>query len=229
MFPRFRNLRLKLPALAATALLICPACNMTPMPAPEAAPTPQPYVERLAVNSTQSGLRPTDRRYPDPRYRPPVNFAELQAVAGNVAKSTGREIQWRIALGNNPGPLARITGGMDNCTIHLHPIGARQVPPNSWAFIFGHEFAHRVESLGNHSQSNPSNELKADIAGARYAMAAGYRLEAFLGWVLTEPNQSSNSHGSLHQRVQSIAAHFGIPQSVIQAEAKRYLNYRKVR
>ena len=115
---------------------------------------------------------------------------------------------------------------MDDCTISIHPIAARKVPPNTWAFIFGHEFAHRVERLGNHSQTNPSNELKADIAGARYAMAAGYRIEAFLGWVLTEPNQSSMSHGSLHERVRSIAAHFGIPQTVIQAEAKRYSTYR---
>jgi len=143
-----------------------------------------------------------------------------------VARTSGRAIHWRLQFGDNPGPLARIRGGREDCTIFLHPVATRQVPPNTWAFIIGHEFAHRVENLGSHSQTNSSNELKADIAGARYAMAAGYRLEAFLGWVLTEPNQSSKSHGSLHQRVQAIAAHFGVPKKVIQAEAQRYSTYR---
>ncbi len=151
-----------------------------------------------------------------------MNFAELRKVAGRVAKSTRRVIHWQLESGANPGPLARISGGIDDCTIYIHPVAARQVPPNTWAFIIGHEFAHRVENLGSHSQTNPSNELKADLAGARYAMTAGYRLEAFLGWVLAQPDQSTNSHGSLHQRVRKVAAHFGIPQNVIQAEARRY-------
>ena len=169
--------------------------------------------------------RPADR-YPDPRYRQPANFTELQSVAAKVSVASGLKSRWRLALGEDPGPLARIRSGVDDSTIYLHPVGARKVPPNTWAFIFGHEFAHRVERLGAHSQTSPANELKADIAGARYAMAAGYRLEAFLGWVLTEPNQSTSSHGTLHQRVRSIAAHFRIPQTVIQAEAKRYQTYR---
>ncbi|MEO5916414.1 MAG: hypothetical protein ABIS50_19415 [Luteolibacter sp.] len=115
---------------------------------------------------------------------------------------------------------------MDDCTIYVHPVAATKVPPNTWAFLFGHEFAHFTESLGSHSATNPSNELKADIVGARYAMAAGYRIEAFLGWVLTEPDQQTASHGSLHQRVQAIAAHFGVPQAVIQEETRRALRYR---
>ena len=165
----------------------------------------------------------------DSRYRPPTNFSELQAVAGAVAKTSGRDIRWRLTHGTNPGPLAKIRGGLDDCTIFLHPVAARTVPPNTWAFIFGHEFAHRVEGLGSHSQTNPANELKADIAGARYAMAAGYRLEAFLGWTLAEPNQTSTSHGSLRERVRAIAKHFGIPQNVIQREAQRYSKYRTAR
>ena len=151
-----------------------------------------------------------------------MNFSELQAVAGQVAKTTGRNIKWHLELGKNPGPLVRIRGSIDNCTIAIHPIAARKVPPNTWAFIFGHEFAHLVANLGTHSQTNPANELQADIAGARYAMAAGYRIEAFLGWVLTERDQSSSSHGTLHERVQAIAARFGVSSNVIQAEARRY-------
>lgn len=114
---------------------------------------------------------------------------------------------------------------MEKCTIFIHPVAARQVPPNTWAFLFGHEFAHLVEDLGDPTDTTPAKELKADIAGARYAMAAGYRLDAFLGWVLTEPDSSSNSHGSLRRRVQAIASHFGIPSATVQAQARRYSHH----
>jgi hypothetical protein len=162
---------------------------------------------------------------PDPRYRPTAGFSELRAVAAEVALASGRKIHWQLQAGSNPGPLVQIGGSVDNCTIYVHPIAASKVPPNTWAFLFGHEFAHMTESLGNHSATNPSNELKADIVGARYAMAAGYRIETFLGWVLTEPDQQTASHGSLHQRVQALAAHFGVPQAVIQEEARRASRY----
>lgn len=163
---------------------------------------------------------------PDPRYRPPANFAELQAVAGEVAKATGRKIHWRLQHGPAQGPLIKIRGTLNDCTITIHPLAARKVPPNTWAYLFGHEFAHLVEELGTHSATSPANELKADIAGARYAMAAGYRLDAFLGWVLTEPNQNTATHGDLHQRVQEIAKRYGVSQKAIQKEARCYRQYR---
>lgn len=214
----------KLPALAATALLAYPAFSTTAF-----SQTPRAGGKRPPVTMSRPQVPQPVAPYQDPRYRPPVNISELRAVAAKVAKATGRDIRWRLELGTNPGPLALIRGGLDNCTIQIHPVAARTVPPNTWAFIFGHEFAHRVENLGSHSQSNPANELKADIAGARYAMAAGYRIEAFLGWALTEPDRSTNSHGSLHERVNAIAAHFGIPQRVIREQAKRYSTTRATR
>lgn len=215
--------RLKLLALAATALVASPSCMQRPMLwAPEFPKASHPSSKPQPAKTPTSRPQPTNARYPDPRYRPPVSFAELQDVAAEVGKATGRKPRWRLALGKDPGPLARIIVKSNESTIYLHPVGARTLPPNTWAFIFGHEFAHEVESLGNHAPDNPAIELKADIAGARYAMAAGYRLEAFLGWVLTEPNAQSESHGSLHDRVWAIAAHFHIPRNVILAEAKRY-------
>ena len=212
-------------ALAILVLGVCPSCAVTPRLAPHGSQA-FPARSKPRPNAPPSQPRQTRAGRADSRYRPATSFSELQAVAGAVAKTSGRDIRWRLALGSDPGPLARIRGGLDDCTIFLHPVAARTVPTNTWAFIFGHEFAHRVEGLGSHSQTSPSNELKADIAGARYAMAAGYRLEAFLGWVLAEPNQTSATHGSLRERVRAIAAHFGIPQNVIQAEAQRYSRYR---
>jgi hypothetical protein len=209
-------------ACIAAAIVTTVSC----MSATGAPPSPHPNVERRPTSSSPSRIRPATARYPDPRYRPPVDFTELKAVASQVAKTTGREIHWRLALGKDPGPLATIRGGLNDCTILIHPVAARKLPPNTWAFIFGHEFAHLVENLGNHSNNNPANEWKADIAGARYAMAAGYRIESFLGWVLTEPNQDTKSHGSLRDRVNAIATHFNVPLNTIQAQEKRYVKYR---
>jgi len=218
-FPFSYCLRLKLLAIATTALVAFSSCS----PAADFPRASRPANGREAAKVPSSAARPSKGKYPDPRYRRPVNFAEIQAVAGQVAKATGRKINWRVALGKDPGPLARIVVRPGESIIYLHPVAARTVPPNTWAFIFGHEFAHGVESLGTHTADNPAIEIKADIAGARYAMAAGYRVEAFLGWVLTEPNNRSQSHGSLHDRVWAIADHFGIPRNVIRAEEKRYL------
>lgn len=191
------------------ALAVCPSCGSEPVPPPV----------RVRVSVESAGR-------PDTRYRPPAGISELQAVAGKVARASGRRIHWRLQTGANPGPLVRIRGTVDDCTIYVHPIAARKVPPNTWAFLFGHEFAHLTDNLGSHAPTNPSMELKADLVGARYAMAAGYRIEAFLGWVLTEPDQQSTSHGLLHRRVRAIGTHFGVPQAVIQQESRRASQYR---
>lgn len=225
-------LRFMLRVLAAIGLVACQSCTGEPVStadgsratfergAPQAVTTPSVWPSQILSSK---------RRYPDPRYRPATNFAELQVVAGQVAKTSGSKIRWRLALGKNPGPLVMIRGDLDDCVITIHPVAARKVPPNTWAFIFGHEFAHLVERLGTHSQTHPSDELKADIEGARYAMAAGYRVEAFLGWALTERDQSSLSHGTLRERVQAIAARYGVRPKAIQEEARHYSWYRNIR
>lgn len=218
-------------AFALLALVIFPSCAMEPVPAAgdsrssHALVARPPVVKKKRTAPPATIRRAKDRR-PDPRYRPPANFAELQAVAGEVARATGRKINWRLQRGAAQGPLVSIRGTLENCTITVHPVAAQKVPPNTWAFLFGHEFAHLVEELGTHSATNPATELKADIAGARYAMAAGYRIEAFLGWVLTEPNKQTATHGSLEKRVKAISAHFRLPQNVVQAEARRAADFR---
>jgi hypothetical protein len=232
MMPRSFPCRLleRLPAFALFTLVAFPSCATEPVPPPGDSRGTQAQVGRPPEAKKKIPTPPPIRRAkdgrPDPRYRPPANFAELQAVAGEVARATGRKIQWRLQRGSAQGPLITIRGTLDDCTITVHPVAARKVPPNTWAFLFGHEFAHLVEELGTHSATNPANELKADIAGARYAMAAGYRIEAFLGWVLTEPDKKTASHGSLEKRVQAISAHFRVPRNVVQAETRRASNYR---
>lgn len=232
LFPLSRQLPAKWTAFALLSVVIFPSCAMEPVPEPgdprnlQAQVARPPGVMTKKKKTTQPTIRRAKDARPDPRYRPPANFAELQAVAGEVARATGRKINWRLQRGAAQGPLVSIRGTLENCTITVHPVAARKVPPNTWAFLFGHEFAHLVEELGTHSATNPATELKADIAGARYAMAAGYRIEAFLGWVLTEPNEQTATHGSLEKRVKAISAHFRLPQNVVQAEARRAADFR---
>ncbi len=215
----------RLRPFALIAIAVCPSCGGEPAPPSTHSRDDMDAATRLPRTAASPARRRSSER-PDPRYRKTAGFSELRMVAAEVALASGREIHWQLQAGPNPGPLVQISGSIDNCTIYVHPIAASKVSPNTWAFLFGHEFAHMTESLGNHSTTNPSNERKADIVGARYAMAAGYRIEAFLGWVLTEPDQQTASHGSLNQRVKAISAHFGVPQAVIQKETRRASQYR---
>lgn len=57
-------------------------------------------------------------------------------------------------------------------------------------------------------------------------MAAGYRIESFLGWVLTESNQETKSHGSLRARVNSNAIPFNVSLNTIQVQERRHTKYR---
>lgn len=216
-------------AFALAIALTLPSEARDPGPPPTSGPSrsaPRSTTEPPAQKAASAPQRRGMQARPDPRYRPAANFGELQTIASEVARASGRNINWHLRLGENPGPLVRIRGTLDNCTISIHPIAAKKLPANTWAFLFGHEFAHLTERLGAHTETNPDVELKADITGARYATAAGFRLDAFLGWVLTEPNKTTSSHGTLHKRVDQIAKRFGIHQNAIRTQAQLYSDYR---
>jgi hypothetical protein len=74
----------------------------------------------------------------------------------------------------------------------------------------GHEFAHQVSSPRRRGGLNPAEEMRADIAGAEYAVQAGFDVAAHIGWMLTLSNVDSPTHGSWHERALRLAAHFGI-------------------
>ena len=134
-------LRVRLVAIAAASgLVACPSCTGEAMSTAGGSRATFARGEArtiVAPSASPSQIMPAKGRYPDPRYRPAMNFPELQAVAGQVAKTSGRKIRWHLELGKNPGPLVRIRSGLNDCTIAIHPVAARKVPPNTWAFIFG--------------------------------------------------------------------------------------------
>ena len=151
-----------------------------------------------------------DARLPDPRYRRPLGIWEIDRVASMVAKATGRPTSGTITV-SDESPLARIRGPLDSGEIQINPRAAATIPPNSWAFIIGHEFAHRTHGLSSPNGTDPETEAEADAIGARYAMAAGFDLAAHIDWTLTHFRDGwSPSHGSTHQRAFRLAERFGI-------------------
>lgn len=161
-------------------------------------------------------------RFPDPRYRAPMSFSEIEEVARNVVRGSGKKIRIEVKVGEEPSPPCIVRGNRDHGVIEINPSAARQIPPNSWAFIFGHEIAHLVEQIGPHGDTSPQVELRADIVGAKYAMNAGFKLDAYLGWLMSLPVQRSQSHGSTRSRARAMARHFGITESELQKQFSRY-------
>jgi hypothetical protein len=164
----------------------------------------------------------SSQRLPDPRFRPAFGDWEIDSVASMVAKTTGHKVSGSIVI-SEESPLARIRGPLDSGEILINPRAAATIPPNSWAFIIGHEFAHRTHELGNHGQTNPELEFQADVVGARYAMDAGFDLAAHIAWTLSLiGNRWSSSHGSLHDRAERLGHHYGISQQAVANMRWRY-------
>ena len=222
--PRVR--RVLAAAAIAGPLMLLESCayHKTLMPAavPQAEmPTPAP-----PAPSPPPPPNPEASRLPDPRYRRPMGLQELEGVASTVGRASGSAMHGRIVLGPETGPLCGIRGSMDNAIIRVHPRGAGQIPPNSWAFIFGHEFAHQTQHLAQHGDTTPELELRADIVGAEYARKAGFDLAAHLGWIMSCRDQYSSSHGDWHARAQATARHFGISPGEIRMQTERYRRVR---
>lgn len=170
----------------------------------------------------KSTINSGHKRLPDPRYRPPMGLEEIDRVASMVARASGSEVRGRIQLGTDPGPTCRVRGSADDGTIQVHPKAAQNIPPNSWAFIIGHEFAHQIHRFGPHGGTSPEVELQADIYGAEYARKAGFDLSAHLGWMFSRRNHGSDSHGDWHGRAEATARHFGISPGEIGGHVERY-------
>lgn len=156
---------------------------------------------------------------PDPRYRGPIELWEVQAVAWKVASASGFPISGYMEIGKNEqAPLLEVRGPSTNNTLVLNPHAVRVVPPNSWAFIFGHMFAHQVDagSRGRHGKTSPKVEQRADLVGATFARAAGFDLGAHLAWALGTCNQGACVDDASTDRVMALAKHFRISRWTIE-------------
>ena len=154
-------------------------------------------------------------RLPDPRYRRPFGVWEIDRVASMVAKATGQRTAGSITVTDQVA-VAGIGGPLDEGELRINPTAAATIPPNSWAFIIGHEFAHRTHGLSSPNGTDPEMEAEADAIGARYAMNAGFDLAAHIDWTLSHLRDGwSPSHGSTHKRALRLAARYGLPGPTI--------------
>lgn len=159
---------------------------------------------------------------PDPRYRSPMGIWEIEHVASMVAKATGRQAAGRIAVADGVS-VARISGTLEAGKIQINPVAARMIPPNSWAFIIGHELAHCTHGIGHQGRTSPEDEFRADVIGAQYASKAGFDLAAHVAWVLArQSDEWSESHGSLHDRASRLGARLGAPIESVRMHIQRY-------
>lgn len=162
------------------------------------------------------------QRLPDPRYRSPFGVWEIDRVASMVARATGLHPAGRIVVSDGV-PLARISGPLEAGEIHINPIAARTIPPNSWAFIIGHEFAHRTHGIGQQGRTSPEDEFRADVIGAQYATKAGFDLAAHIAWALARQSDHwSESHGSPHDRANRLGVWFGVSIQAVRMHIQRY-------
>lgn len=154
-------------------------------------------------------------RLPDPRYRRPFGMWEIDRVASMVARATGQQTAGSITV-TDQVEVAGIGGSLGEGELLINPNAAAIISPNSWAFIIGHEFAHRTHGLSSPNGTDPEIEAQADAIGARYAMAAGFDLAAHIEWTLSHVRDGwSPSHGSTHKRALRLASTYGASQQTM--------------
>ena len=167
----------------------------------------------------------SQHRLPDPRYRRAFGLWEIDRVASMVVRATGEQLAGAVLVATDArAPFASMRGTIQGGEIIINPRAAAEVPPNSWAFVIGHEFAHAIHQFGHLHDTSPEQELRADIIGAEYAMTAGFDLAAHLAWILMRSDGGSATHGSRHGRALQLAAHFGVTQESIRLHIWRHRN-----
>ncbi len=149
---------------------------------------------------------------PAPHPGPPLrDVGALEPVFRGLASQTRAD--WGMSLNENSwdtGTVASISwasqygprGMSYQATVCVDPTPVRTRNENTWGFILGHEMGHAV---CGHLNGSPSNEREADIEGAKMAIAAGYDLDGYVGFLLSQPNSCSASHGCWHRRAYEIA------------------------
>jgi len=162
---------------------------------------------------------------PDPRFRRPIGLNELQNIVNMLAAKNGLQARFTV-VADSSGlvPVARCSGSPAGHLITVNPRAARDFPPNTWAFVLGHEMAHAMDARARHVQGKSFREVEwiADEIGASYAIHAGFHLEAHLGWIFSRPNRGSENYGSEHDRAQNLFRLFRANQITVQHFQERY-------
>lgn len=178
-------------------------------------------------NLSAQSVSPMGRsgQLPDPRFRRPLGLNELQNIANMLAAKNGLQARFTVVVDpSDLVPVARCSGSPTGHLITVNPTAVRDFPPNTWAFIIGHEMAHAMDARARHGQGRSFKEVEwiADEIGATYAVRAGFQLDAHLGWVFSRPNRGSENYGSEHERAQNLFRRFRSDKVTIQHFQERY-------
>lgn len=162
---------------------------------------------------------------PDPRFRKPLGLHELQNIVNLLLAKNG--FHTRFIVMENPdsfSPVARFRGTPQQFTILVNPRAAREIPPNTWAFILGHEIAHGVDARARTNSGATTRQIEwtADELGAAYAIRGGFDLNAHAGWVFNRPNRGSETYGSEHERATRLVDRYGGRWPEIHTWQQRY-------
>ena len=195
-----------------SALVIMTSCVISPRGPSGSCGSPALSQDAFMAPEDSGG---NQDRLPDPRYRRPFGVWEIDRVASMVAKATGQQTAGSITVTDQVA-VAGIGGPLDEGELRINPTAASTIPPNSWAFIIGHEFAHRTHGLSSPNGTDPEMEAEADAIGARYAINAGFDLAAHIDWTLSHVRDGwSPSHGSIHERALRLAERYGLSNPAI--------------
>ncbi len=122
------------------------------------------------------------------------------------SKSSNGFVKSKLVLPHRVGNTFQIL--TQSLFIYIEPKIVHLFSRNDWAFFIGREFAHLL--LANSGVSGKELEMKCDIAGAEYAIGAGYKLQPFLKTLEKFGSSDCNSHGCPNERVKNLKQYFGI-------------------
>ena len=94
----------------------------------------------------------------------------------------------------------------NSVSIYVHSQKLAYESYNTWAFVMGHELAHKYLGRGG----TPKSEWDADIYGARWAINSGYEVRTYVSALLDHPDSCGPSHGCWHGRAHNIARRYGV-------------------
>ncbi|MEX0287774.1 MAG: hypothetical protein AB3N14_01580 [Flavobacteriaceae bacterium] len=142
-------------------------------------------------------------------YSYPRNVGDLEQIAKSVARQAKFSRNFRLIVDPNLRSSCNIGSVGGEVLIRLRPpLDDRSL--NTWAFIFGHEFYQITYGPAKYGPNpKPQDESEADIEGARYAIAAGYNVAEYIGWMTTLVGYSS-SHGSWQNRANALVRAFNV-------------------
>jgi len=147
-----------------------------------------------------------------PGGQPLLHLEELGDIAERLLQQNNLPLRVTIVIDEIPAAaLARISGPPENATVTVQAWAVSRFSANTWAFVIGHEFAHRTDPRATRApgRTHEDVEIAAEIIGARYAIRAGFDLDAHLNQLFHGPDGRGRAQGFTLQKAIALRKAFG--------------------